>query len=216
MKRVFVYVMAIIFALNMSAQTIVYDSTNAGVVNSSFIDSFYNEEWQDVEPYVLKKTTTAFSNQGKEKYDIRLFKFKNWEEEPGDFNVIQISSKLQPAFVQMDGDGWNYFYTEKDTADSSLPFYTIEMENGCTFVLFSGITIDSTPPFLTVYALKDGKATLVFNKHAYINDLVALNGIVDFHLQMNTLEYETLESTAPVKPADIHHLIFENGRISYK
>ena len=116
----------------------------------------------------------------------------------------------------MDGDGWNYFYTEKDTADSSLPFYTIEMENGCTFVLFSGITIDSTPPFLTVYALKDGKATLVFNKHAYINDLVALNGIVDFHLQMNTLEYETLESTAPVKPADIHHLIFENGRVSYK
>ena len=199
MKRVFVYVMAIIFALNMSAQTIVYDSANAGVVKSSFIDSFYNEEWQDVEPYVLKKTTTAFSNQGKEKYDIRLFKFKNWEEEPGDFNVIQISSKLQPAFVQMDGDGWNYFYTEKDTADSSLPFYTIEMENGCTFVLFSGITID-----------------LVFNKHAYINDLVALNGIVDFHLQMNTLEYETLESTAPVKPADIHHLIFENGRISYK
>ena len=41
MKRVFVYVMAIIFALNMSAQTIVYDSANAGVVKSSFIDSFY-------------------------------------------------------------------------------------------------------------------------------------------------------------------------------
>src|SRR5574344_23733 len=206
MKRFFICIIALISVLSVPAQTLVYNSVNTDSINSLFISSFYNEQWKDVEPYVLKKNITLFSNNQKENYNISLLKFKNWDEEPGDFNVIKISSRVQTDFIQTDGDGWNYFYIEGKTSDISKPVYTIESSDGCTFVLFTGIRINSEPPFLTICALKNGKVTLVFNKRAYINNISTTSGKSDITVQLNTLEYETLNSTTPVKLADIHHL----------
>lgn len=215
-KRFFICIITLIPVLSISAQTLVYNSVNPDSINSLFIDSFYNEQWKNVEPYVLKKNMTLFSNNQKEQYNISLLKFKNWDNEPGDFNVIKISSRVQTDFIQTDADGWNYFYTEGTTSDISKPVYTTESSDGCTFVLFTGIEISSEPPFLTIYTLKNGKVTLVFNKRGYINNISTIRGKSDFTFQLNTLEYRNLGDTIPIKPADIHHIIFTDGKITYQ
>jgi hypothetical protein len=69
---------------------------------------------------------TLFSYNKKEKYNISLLKFKNWDHEPGDFDVIKIASRVRTDFIQTDANGWDYFYTEGTTSDISKPVYTIE------------------------------------------------------------------------------------------
>lgn len=215
MKKLFLYTLISIFCIEITAQSNVYNSANFDIVDKSFIDSFYNEKWEGIEPFVHKKDTTVYSNNKQEQYNISLYKFKGWENEPGDFNVIKISSKLQSNYIQTDGNGWSFFYTNEEEYHIYGPIYTIEMDNGCTFILFTGITIDVDLPILTVYALKDGKVTLVFNKQTFINSITTKNGVTDFTLQLNALEFDK-DPTTPVNPADIHHLKFESGRISYQ
>lgn len=191
-----------------------YGSNGTIITNTKYVSSFYNETWNDITPYILKKEVSVNTNT-ETHYTVRLLKYNHWENEPGDYTVIEIRYNNNTILTITDGDGWDYFYTKKDTATQQKPVYILPMSNGCTFVIFTGITITSQPPFFTVLALKDGEAKLVYNRRSYINDITQSENSTIFHLQENTLEY-TVSDTIPDNSPILYTLTFKDGMIYYQ
>ncbi len=191
-----------------------YGSNGTIIANTQYVGSFYNEAWNDITPYIPRKEVSVNTNTGTH-YTVRLLKYNHWENEPGDYTVIEIRYKNNTILTITDGDGWDYFYTEKDTATQQKPVYILPMPNGCTFIIFTGITITSQPPFFTVVALKNGEAKLVYNRRSYINDITRSGNSTIFHLQENTLEYSVSDKIPDNSPI-LHTLTFKDGMIYYQ
>ena len=81
-------------------------------------------------------------------------------------------------------------------------------------MFFVGIYIQSLPPYISMIVLKSGKATLVFNKRCYINEIKKQGNKIDFILRKNTLEY--VNSSTPVNQPILKTLTMENGRMYFK
>ena len=67
---------------------------------------------------------------------------------------------------------------------------------------------------ISMIVLKSGKATLVFNKPCYINEIKKQGNKIDFILRKNTLEY--VNSSTPVNQPILKTLTMENGRMYFK
>ena len=67
---------------------------------------------------------------------------------------------------------------------------------------------------ISMIVLKSGKATLVFNKPCYINEIKKQGNKIDFILRKNTLEY--VNSSSPVNKPILKTLTMENGRMYFK
>jgi hypothetical protein len=72
----------------------------------------------------------------------------------------------------------------------------------------------SQPPFLTGVILRDGKATLVYNKTGYIEQVVQSSSETVFTICENTVEYDANDN--PFSTPIIKTLTIKNGMMYYK
>lgn len=214
-KRVITSFVIAFGILNHAQGQIVYSTTQPEKVDTSFIKSFENDEQRTgLTPYTLKLSKDVFVKNTT--YTIRMLKYKGWEDECGDFTVIEIAHNHLKALSLKYDDGWDYFYTSKDyKKDVSNPFEIIPLSENSTALVFTGVTITSEPPYITIVILgNNALPKLVYNVPSFIKDIKVENGKTVFTLQMNTVEYD--RNNIPYNTPIIRTLTFGNGEITFK
>lgn len=155
------------------------------------------------------KTTTAIPL-----YTVNGLRYKGWDNDPGDFNVIEISYGKDTLFTLKYDDGWDNMSTDYGSYTSK--FCGIENLGNNTFAaIFKGVDIMSQPPYLTIVVMKDGKASLVFNKPMIINSIKTnSDGTKTFDLQENTVEW--IDENTPANSPITHTMTIKDGNIYFK
>lgn len=186
-------------------------------VKPEFIESIDNFPKNKTTPYVLKfsKTVNAMQHAAlNDNYIVRGLRYNGYTDaDPGDFNVIEISYGKDTLFTLKYDDGWENM--SKDWGAYTSSFCGIEDLGNNTFAaIFIGATLANEPPYLTIIALKDGKASLVFNKRIVIVNInTASDGSKTFDLQENFSEpIDENTFTNPQK----HTLTIKDGNIYFK
>ena len=149
------------------------------------------------------------------KYDVKMYRYMDFENDPGDFHVIDIYYGGKRIFSQKFDLGWDYFYTRETYERSvSKPFELIELTNNRLAIVFTGITITSEPPMITVILLENGTASLVYNKPSFLNKVTRNADSVVFDMQLDNGEIP-YEGAQPGDPK-ARRLTFKNGLIYFQ
>lgn len=194
------------------AQTSVFSYGEYGMIKtkSAFLDPIDTNPNKTASCPLIKEVSLSMSSF---KYSVKLKGYEGWENEPGDYHVIEILCNSKPVFEMRYDDGWDYFYLESTDGTPDVPFKEINLSADCKALIFTGLTIMSQPPFLTVVLLRNGKATLVYNKRGMIQKMETVGGLVRLKLQLNTVEYH--DDHIPYNTAELAELEFKNGMIYY-
>lgn len=147
-------------------------------------------------------------------YTVNGLRYKGWDNESGDFNVIEILFGNDTLFTLKYADGWDNMSTDYGSYTSK--FCGIENLGNNTFAaIFKGVDIMSQPPYLTIVVMKDGKANLVFNKPMIINSIKTnSDGTKTFDLQENTVEW--IDENTPANSPITHTMTIKDGNIYFK
>lgn len=97
--------------------------------------------------------------------------------------------------------------------NAGKPFYEISLSLNCKALVFTGITIMSQPPLVTIILINKGKATVVYNKPSYLNSITENTTKTILNLQLNTVEYDLNDK--PYNKAELATLTFKDGMIYY-
>lgn len=217
MKRITLMILVLVSCITTYAQgqqIFSYSNTGDIVANVAYIDTFANNKvYTNITPYEFKQSGVV-TTKSNDKYTVRLLKYKDWEDFQ-DFNVIEILYKNKQIFSFNNNGGWMFFeLAEGPDGNASKPMEIINFAPNCTALAFTSHIYESSPYPITVIVLKDGKATLVYNKNAYLNDVKKNSDSTMFTLQLNTIEYyeEGKTNDVPI----LKSLIFKDGMIYYK
>ena len=215
MRTIVTILLMMFLAQTTKAQEFIFETTAGEIVTKSkFIDQFQNDVYTNITPYILKQTTNE-SLQNGDSYTINCLKYRTWGNDPGDIHVIQVLHQGKEVFKLNNDEGWKYINEEPDGGITKTKFYySIDLDKNTKVLIFVGIYIQSLPPYISMIVLKSGKATLVFNKRCYINEIKKQGNKIDFILRKNTLEY--VNSSTPVNQPILKTLTMENGRMYFK
>ncbi|WP_304211426.1 hypothetical protein [Phocaeicola plebeius] len=215
MRTIVTILLMMLLVQTTKAQESIFETTAGEIVTKSkFIDPFRKKTYNNITPYILKQTTNE-SLQNGDSYTINCLKYRNWENDPGDIHIIQILHQGKEVLKLNKVDGWKYISEEPDGGITKTNFYySIDLDKDTKVLIFVGIYIQSLPPYISMVVLKSGKATLVFNKRCYINEIKKQSNKIDFILRENTLEY--VNSSTPVNQPILKTLTMENGRMYFK
>ena len=180
------------------------------IITSEYIDTFVNGNYSNIKPYILKETSVINTDGG---YTIKCFKYNGWENEAGDFNVIEINTTQGEVLSLRYDEGWenisvpglqcgNKSYCHETLADGSIALF------------FTGTVLMSQSPYLTIVILTHGKAYLVFNKRMVINNVVRNNGDLLFNLQENVVEW--IDENTPADDAVLHTISVKEGLMCFE
>lgn len=191
-----------------------YSETGSVITNKSFINPLWKGDFTNLTPYIVKKEIQITSLTGWE-YGVKLSKYNGWENEPEDFDVIEIEAGGNQILCLSNDNGWDYFYTTDNyIKDADNPIKAINLSTDCIAVVLTGITIMSQPPLITIIILKNEESKLVYNRPAEITAIKVQNGETIFDLQLNTVEYDG--NGNPYNAPELATLTFKNGMIYYE
>ena len=243
MKKIYSLLIAMILAnVTSTAQEQIFNTSSDGsiIVKSKFIDEFDNWPYENTTPYILKFSETidiiphftinkdlTIKNKTPNKFDlnntetlkthytIKGLRYKCWTDaDPGDFNVIEILFGNDTILTFKFDNGWDKMSTDYGSYTSK--FCGIENLGDDTYAaIFKGIDIMSQPPYITIIVMKNGKASLVFNKPMIINDIKTnADGTKTFDLQENVVEW--IDENTPANSPITHTMTIANGNIYFK
>ena len=196
----------------------VFSKSNDGVivVKPKYIESFHNGDYKNITPYIVEQSRNETASDGSV-YLVKCLKYRNWENDPGDMHVLEVLYQNKVIYNLVNNNsGWENIADEPQGVEKTSFYYKMNLGDDAIALLFVGVYIMSQPPYLSMVVLKDGKATLVFNKPSYINKIEKNGDTIDFKLQSNTLEYLDINSSEPINPPELHTLTLKDGMIYYK
>ena len=159
------------------------------VPDADYVVPFEKCTYEGITPYILKTSDAQTTSSG-DAYAIRCLQYNHWENDPGDFHVVEISSGGKSLLTLENPEGWEFFRSDAGFDINSYPCYgRIDLDGDAIALLFTGVNIMSQPPYCTVVILKGGKATLVYNQPAFINDIRKSGDETVITLEMNTVEW---------------------------
>lgn len=188
--------------------------TNGSIIpRTKFIDPIENDEFTDITPYITIKSETILMNSIP--YTIKGMKYKGWENELGDFNVIEILSNNKSIFSLKIDDGWEFLFKEiwSNMTTANL-CYTEKLSNNTWGLFFEGSNEASQPPLLTIIVIQDGVAQLVHNHPYFVEKVEKINGITTMTLCENTVEW--YNDNQPANEAIIRTMTIKDGNIYLK
>lgn len=214
MKRFTILLISFLCAFNYAQGQVVYQAQQPQKAGTPFIKTFENDKTRTgLTPYTLKNRETVTTADGTT-YTVNNLRYKGWDEESGDYNVIEIKSGSTTLLSLNYDDGFVYFFCEnKNLANSHKSFYQIDMGMGYTALVFTGVAMTSEPPYVTVVVLKDNTATLAYNNRYYLEDIIRMEeeDITSLKMRKNTIEYDADDK--PSEDPIIEYLNFMDGRI---
>lgn len=205
MKKVFNILLLLALVVPLYAQEKVYEeSASHMITKAKFLDKFSYENYS--KSFALSLVSSEKVSQGKV-YSIDCYRYQGWGEDPGDFHVIKIRENGKEIYSLENGLGWDKYPSRWNSSHSA--FYAASLDSQTLALFFVGASIMSQPEYLTVVILKNGKATLVFNKPYVLADLVKSNNTILFKLWN---DYD--DATDNITPQ--HALSIENHALSFK
>lgn len=198
------------------AQEQVFTYDNDKIKNKpQFIKAFDNGEFANITSHSLQKSYSIAAPNG-DKYIVKCFKNTGWENEPGDWHYLEITYNGQTIYSIDYADGWEYLSLnlKRSLSPTADAFYQKDLNSDTVMLLFTGITIMSQPPYITIIILKKGKATLVLNKPFFIEKVQHSNNETVFSLCANTIEY--YDNGTPMNSASIRTLYVKDKMIYLK
>ena len=193
---------------------VVYLAKQPQKAGTPFVIPFENDETRTgLTPYTLKNSETVTTADGTT-YTVNNLRYKGWDEESGDYNVIEIKCGSTTLLSLNYDDGFVYFFCEnKNLANNHKSFYQIDMGMGYTALVFTGVAMSSEPPYVTVVVLKDNTATLADNNRYYLEDVIRMEeeDVTSLKMRKNTIEYDADDK--PSEDPIIKYLTFMDGRI---
>lgn len=194
MKKITNLLCLLLLSVSVMAQQTpeaIYTLTEAGVQpKGKFVDTFSDEKYENITPYVRYKVFQISSQDKKYNYQIDMSKYKGWKDDPGVANVIEISSGSGVLLTMKNNAAWLDMSKGADwSAYTTRPFIPIYLSNGDTALLFTEFIYASQPSHLTIVLLHQGTATIVFNKEYFFNSMRVANGEFIAEIQSNTVEW---------------------------
>lgn len=214
MKRFTILLISFLCAFNYAQGQVVYQAQQPQKAGTPFFKTFENDKTRTgLTPYTLKNRETVTTADGTT-YTVNNLRYKGWDEESGDYNVIEIKSGSTTLLSLNYDDGFVYFFCEnKNLANSHKSFYQIDMGMGYTALVFTGVAMTSEPPYVTVVVLNDNTATLAYNNRYYLEYIIRMEeeDITSLKMRKNTIEYDADDK--PSEDPIIEYLNFMDGRI---
>ena len=211
-KLVLILTMCIMHFLSYAQEPVFAYDNNQIKSKPQFIEAFNNGNFDNITSHSLQKSYNVSALNG-DKYIVKCFKNAGWENEPGDWHYLEIAYNGQTIYSIDYADGWEYLSPNLKSSLSPMAdaFYQKDLDCDTVMLLFTGITIMSQPPYITVIILKKGKATLVLNKPFFIEKVQHSNNEDVFSLCANTVEY--YDNGTPMNNASIQKLYVKNKMI---
>lgn len=216
-------IFSLIFSLAVQAQTetpIFKIGADGSIeTNPSMIDPFYDDPGIKDLPYALACSTSV--SMGAQTFDVKTGYFEEMDEtERGKigFTVITIYSGSRKIFELKQPEMWTYAYDGKTTMDyreytDNRYFIPIALSDDAVALTFLGWPYGGEMPYLTIIALTDNDAKLVFNKHMGINAITQSGNSYSMELQANIVEYgeDGKPFDTPNNVPDIHYIEVKKG-----
>lgn len=222
--RALTIIAALIFSLAVQAQTetsiFKVDANGLIETNPSMIEPFYDMPKIKNLSYILNSPISV--SVGTQNYDIKTGCLEQWDDFEYTFNVITIYSNSQKIFELRQPDNWRYTYGLSKRSyqqyTNNQYFIPITLSEQAVALAFIGWPYGGEMPYLTIIALTNNDAKLVFNKHMGINAITQSDNSYSMELQANIVEYG--EDGKPFNTPDnvpiIHHIEVKNGLLYFK
>ena len=170
-----------------------YSNTDGVIYN--FVE-FIDEECISVSslPYSLDNPISVTISAST--YTIKTGRFTGWDDEEGDFDVIEISKNGQPEIIYKAYDGIAKMNNSKNSYTSLFSRYSsngyfIEMPvtSDSKVIIFLGQHYGTDLSRLIIFTLTDSDVKLVHNKQMAINNITAECGNFSMLLESNIVEF---------------------------
>ena len=216
-------IFSLIFSLAVQAQTetpiFKIDANGSIKTNPSMIELFYDDPGINSLSSVLTSSTSV--SIGAQTFDVKTGYFEEMDEtERGKtgFTVIAIYSDSRKIFELRQPEMWTHVYDGETTRDyreytDNRYFIPIVLSKQAVALAFLGWPYGGEKPYLTIIALTDNDAKLVFNKHMGINAITQSGDSYIMELQANIVEYgeDGKPFDTPNNVPDIHYLEAKKG-----
>lgn len=197
-----------------SVNTPIYNIENNTVIaKSEFVSQMNNTYYRNITPYTTISTVSFQSLDTQNNYFVTLYRYNGWDSEAGDFQSIDIKRNNQ-SIMQLDNqDGWA---TQPSSLcpTNGINLYYEQLDSTTTLLYLVGYVYNSNPNFLTLILLKNGVATVVFNKEYAISLIEKTNGIFTIYLKDSFEEYIEGSSTSTNNPTN-YKITWENGVLNF-
>ncbi len=157
----------VVMAQTESIYTIVHDSI---ITDTQFIDEFDQEIYDNITPFSLKGSQVIDSLP--DAYTVNVMRYKGWDLEAGFGEVIDIKCKEKSVLQLKNSEQWAFLYGDLKKYSDNPYFVPIPIDASSMAILFVGFIRANQPAFVTIVLLRDGQATLVYNKSLLIESVV--------------------------------------------
>lgn len=227
--RTLTIIVSLLFSLTVQAQKELrvfrIDSNGLIEPNPTMIAPFYDDPGINSLSSVLTSSTSI--SIGAQTFDVKTGYFEEewYETERGKtgFTVIAIYSDSRKIFELRQPEMWTHVYDGETTRDyreytDNRYFIPIVLSKQAVALAFLGWPYGGEKPYLTIIALTDNDAKLVFNKHMGINAITPSGNSYSMELQANIVEFgeDGKPFDTPNNVPDIHYLEAKNGVLYFK
>lgn len=177
---------------------------NTIVTNNGYIDAPFYKQYSNITPFIVVHSFNISTNGGSNNYNIILSRYKGWEEEEGDFEIVDIVYNNQNIFnfVNQEGMLLNQQFFQIDSTTS--------------LIYFTSVPYNSNPGYLTLVILKGDKAYLVYNKISHIKSVGYINGVFTIKIIDQFAEYSEVDSNVQINNPIESDITYENGVLYIK
>lgn len=190
-------ILFLLFLLNIivaKGQNVVTKFTSSGdfAVNPSYVKPFNEginlESYKNLDPSILKDEMKINTPSGTS-YIVKAFRFKDWENDPGDYHVVEIYKDENKIYEMLSIDGWNYFPKQLTNETINRCCYPVNINDDTVALVFDGVSYPYEYGLVGIVILNSNLAKLVFNKRFKIRELKKTDEEVKFVMQENIVEY---------------------------
>jgi len=181
MKRILIFT-ALLFPFLVCGQTgtQIFSISNVNItVDNLFIDLPTNY-WGTAGHSLGNPIPVSIGNQS---YTIKTGRFTGWDNEPGDYDVIEISKNGQQLVLFKDGEGIvkynnsmymppNYAFANRFVSYAENDYFiSVPLSATSKALIFMGKPYGTDLPRLIIFVLTETDAKLVFCKRMYVESI---------------------------------------------
>ncbi|MBQ4278489.1 MAG: hypothetical protein IJC16_00850 [Rikenellaceae bacterium] len=171
-------------AVSVTAQTPVFSwgTGSTFVTKAEMIKPFYREPNSGNLPLTLKQSFQVKSPDRKYEYTVKLYNYTGWEDEAGDFTVIEVYI-FDKRIVRLENyEGWALLSPKFQKLNPNSYFFEMPLKNDAVALVFVGYPYASDAEWMTVIGLCQNHGTMVFNRHVAISDIEGTIGAANMKI----------------------------------
>lgn len=180
---------------NLFSQSIFSFSGSNIITNSTYLGTLTGDSKTRNQPYITKGNASLNSSDNQYNYNVTIQRYKGWENDPGDFNIISIYSSNNLLLQLQNRDSWVNIPAELSKYTTNNYFIPVTLSSTSTALIFIGYGYENEPPHLTIVVLSGNQAQMVFNEDYFIQQITKTGTTFSMTLRNKVAEW-TSEAAA--------------------